>query len=428
MFRKAMASDNATLSLDFSSGTMPTAVTFTRSDSTARATYIDASGYVKTVAAAGDARFDYVGGVAKGLLVEAAATNLCLFGRYCWGGSWGTAAEVHINSVNGTSGTQYVDRIAGPDNGTLSGTSIFKQAGATYVRLTTAETVSALQQYTYSMWVRAGTGGTTNFELAVFNSSTPLTTVGSCNDSGVTITNGSGFGSKFSNIPTDRWVRVSVVFTTVTSQSSVFLTVYPNLYTSAASTNYIWGAQLETGAVASSTIPTSTTSLQRLADDAVIRSTAWTSLYSKPGSIVVEYYRGEYGAGDRSVLAIDTAATKHIHLKHANASAASGIYNSAGTGVATKATGNASGLNKAAFTWSSANPSVIKYALNGNATVVSATSDIGATLGTWMTIGSASTTGVSGSGTWEGYLNNSIKSIKYYSDVLSDADMIAKTT
>jgi hypothetical protein len=421
-------SDDATLSLDFSSGTMPTAVTFTRSDSTARATYIDASGYVKTVAAAGDARFDYVGGVAKGLLVEAAATNLCLNGRYCWGGSWGTAAQIHINSVNGTSGAQYVDRIAGPDNATLSGTSVFKQAGADYVRMNTVETVQASTQYTFSMWVRAGTGGATYFRLAPFNGGSALTTVGSCSDPAVTITNGSGFGSRFSNIPSDRWVRVSVVFTTAAGQTSLLPAVYPNLETSAASTNYIWGAQLELGAQASSTIPTSTASLQRLADDAVIRSTAWTSLYSKPGSIVVEYYRGEYGAGDRSVLAIDTAATKHIHLKHANASAASGIYNSAGTGVATKATGNASGLNKAAFTWSSANPSVIKYALNGNATVVSATSDIGATLGTWMTIGSASTTGVSGSGTWEGYLNNSIKSIKYYSEVLSDADMIAKTT
>lgn len=428
MFRKAMASDDATLSLDFSSGTMPTAVTFTRSDSTARATYIDASGYVKTVAAAGDARFDYVGGVAKGLLVEAAATNLCLNGRYCWGGSWSTAAQIHINSVNGTSGAQYVDRIAGPDNGTLSGTSVFKQAGSTYVRINTVETVQSSTQYTFSMWVRAGTGGATYFRLAPFNGGSALTTVGSCNDAAITINNASGFGSQFSNIPNDRWVRVSVVFTTAAGQTSLLPCVYPNLDTSTASTNYIWGAQLELGAQASSTIPTSTASLQRLADDAVIRSTAWTSLYSKPGSIVVEYYRGEYGAGDRSVLAIDTAATKHIHLKHANASAASGIYNSAGTGVATKATGNASGLNKATFTWSSANPSVIKYALNGNATVVSATSDIGATLGTWMTIGSASTTGVSGSGTWEGYLNNSIKSIKYYSDVLSDADMIAKTT
>jgi hypothetical protein len=193
-------------------------------------------------------------------------------------------------------------------------------------------------------------------------------------------------------------------------------------------TFYVYGFQLESGSSTSSLIHTTTSSLTRLADDAVIRSTAWTGLYSKPGTIVVEYYRGEYGAGDRSVLAIDTAATKHIHLKHANASVASGIFNSAGVGVATKGAGNAAGLNKAAFNWSSANPSSIRYALNGNATVVSGTSDIGATLGTWMTIGSASTTGESGFGTWEGYLNNSIKSVKYYSEVLSDADMIAKTT
>ena len=56
MFRKAMLGDTATLALDFTTGTMPTAVTFTRADSTARATYIDASGYVKTVASAGAAR------------------------------------------------------------------------------------------------------------------------------------------------------------------------------------------------------------------------------------------------------------------------------------------------------------------------------------------------------------------------------------
>lgn len=94
-----------------------------------------------------------------------------------------------------------------------------------------------------------------------------------------------------------------------------------------------------------------------------------------------------------------------------------------------KAAGNASGLNKAAFNWSSANPSSIRYTLNGSATFLSGiSSDIGATLGTWMTIGSASTTGVSGSGTWDGYLNNSIKSVKYYSELLSDAEMIAKTT
>ena len=425
MFRKAMLGDTALLALDFSSGTMPTAVTFTRADSTARATYIDASGYVKTVTAAGDPRFDYTGGVAKGLLIEAGATNLCVQGRYCWGGSWGTAAEVHINSVNGTSGTQYVDRIDGPDNGTLTATSVFKQAGSTYVRMNTSGTVSALQQYTYSMWVRAGTGGATYFQLAPFNGTTPITTVGSCSDSGVTINNTSAFGSTFSNLPSDRWVRVSVVFTTVSNQSTVLLTVYPNLFTSAASTNYIWGAQLETGAVASSTIPTGTASLARLADDAVIRSTAWTSLYAQPGAMVVEFYRGAYGTGDRSILSTDPTATRLWNLKQANASATAQIAYS--TGSATTQTGLTAGLNKVAIAWNAPTPTAsFDLCVNG-ATPTFGGSNVGTTLSTWLTLGSKSTTGVSGSGTWDTYLNNSIKSVKYY-PALTYAEMQAKTT
>ena len=425
MFRKAMLGDTALLALDFSSGTMPTAVTFTRADSTARATYIDASGYVKTVTAAGDPRFDYTGGVAKGLLIEAGATNLCVQGRYCWGGSWGTAAEVHINSVNGTSGTQYVDRIDGPDNGTLTATSVFKQAGSTYVRMNTSGTVSALQQYTYSMWVRAGTGGATYFQLAPFNGTTPITTVGSCSDSGVTINNTSAFGSTFSNLPSDRWVRVSVVFTTVSNQSTVLLTVYPNLFTSAASTNYIWGAQLETGAVASSTIPTGTASLARLADDAVIRSTAWTSLYAQPGAMVVEFYRGAYGTGDRSILSTDPTAARLWNLKQANASATAQIAYS--TGSATTQTGLTAGLNKVAIAWNAPTPTAsFDLCVNG-ATPTFGGSNVGTTLSTWLTLGSKSTTGVSGSGTWDTYLNNSIKSVKYY-PALTYAEMQAKTT
>ena len=425
MFRKAMLGDTATLSLDLSSGTLPTAITFTRADSTARATYIDASGYVKTVTAAGDPRFDYTGGVAKGLLIEAGATNLCLNGRYCWGGSWGTALEIHINSVNGTSGTQYVDRIAGPDNGTLTGTSVFKQAGSTYVRINTSETVSALQQYTYSMWVRAGTGGATYFQLAPFNGGTPLTTVGSCSDSGVGINNTSAFGSTFSNLPSDRWVRVSVVFTTAVGQTSVLLTVYPNLFTTAASTNYIWGAQLETGSVASSSIATTTAALTRLADDAVIRSTAWTSLYAQPGAMVVEFYRGAYGTGDRSIMSTDTTAARHWHLKQANASATAQIAFSTGSPVTQ--TGLIAGLNKVAIAWNAPTPTAsFDMCVNG-ATPTFGGSNVGTTLSTWLTLGSQSTTGVSGTGVWDGYLNNSIKSVKYYTG-LTYAEMQAKTT
>lgn len=424
MFRKAMLGDTALLALDFTTGTMPTAVTFTRADTTARATYIDASGYVKTVTAAGDPRFDYTGGVAKGLLIESAATNLVNQGEYCWTGNWGRSGDISMNSIPGSSGLNPQNRVNGPDGGSGTGTSIYLPTPS-FQRLSQAVTVEASKQYTYSMWLRPGTGGATHFRLATFTpASAWMATVGSCNDSAVTITNISGGGTKFSNLP-DRWVRVSVVFTTDSGQTSVTITAYPNVDTGGPTTNYIWGAQLELGAQASSTIPTTSATLARLADDAVIRSTAWTSLYAQPGAMVVEFYRGAYGTGDRSILSTDPTATRLWNLKQANASATAQIAYS--TGSATTQTGLTAGLNKVAIAWNAPSPTAsFDLCVNG-ATPTFGGSNVGTTLSTWLTLGSKSTTGVSGSGTWDTYLNNSIKSVKYY-PALTYAEMQAKTT
>jgi hypothetical protein len=436
MFRKAMLGDTATLNLDFSSGSLPSAVTFTRADSTARATFINASGYVQTVASAGAARFDYTGGVAKGLLIEAAATNK-IYGSESLAASglavnWQFSEQVTRNSTLVTSprGTDDAVTVNETTANNIHRTGQFGSPGFT-----------AGDVCTFSCWAKVAKSSTprklfVNTTQAMGSSGLfDLTATGTSGTAQATAGTAVNRATSWTKYPND-WYRITVTGNWV-SDSTLRLQI--NRASSSVATDdsftgeadngiIIWGAQFELGNTASSYIITGASSLTRLADDAVIRSTAWTSLYSKPGTIVVEYYRGEYGAGDRSVLAIDTAITKHIHLKHANASAASGIYNSAGLAVITKMTGNAAGLNKAAFNWSSANPSNIKYALNGNALVVGATSDILATLGTWMNIGSSSTTGVSGSGTWEGYLNNSIKSVKYYSELLTDAEMIAKTT
>jgi hypothetical protein len=65
----------ATLALDFmSSGTMPAGVTFSRAST---GTYTDSTGTIQT-AAINAPRWDYVGGVLRGLLIEEARTNLFL--------------------------------------------------------------------------------------------------------------------------------------------------------------------------------------------------------------------------------------------------------------------------------------------------------------------------------------------------------------
>ncbi|MEI6474326.1 MAG: carbohydrate binding domain-containing protein, partial [Planctomycetota bacterium] len=324
MFRKAMLGDTATLSLDFTAGTVPTEVTFTRADSTARATYIDASGYVKTVASAGAARFDYTGGVAKGLLIEAAATNLAPYSNGSTTG-WGTGGNRTPTNNTGD--------ITDPANGNNATKLVLGTAGNYASYATSISGLTGGATYTVSYWIRGPATHSPRMyaQNGTVGDLTPSATTGTYSNTG--------------------WNRLTQTYTLPASTTQVLVYFMSANIATTGETYYVYGFQLETGSTASSLIHTTTSSLTRLADDAVIRSTAWTGLYSKPGTIVVEYYRGEYGAGDRSVLAIDTAATKHIHLKHAPASAASGIYNSAGSGVANKAAGNASGLNKACFSW-----------------------------------------------------------------------------
>jgi hypothetical protein len=394
MMRKALfgSGDTATLSLDFSAGSLPTAVTFTRADSTARATYIDASGYVKTVAAAGDARFDYTGGVAKGLLIEAAATNLARWSENCGNtanGWWSlTGAGSTLNSQTKTS----------PANTSTASEISFGTStnSNTYVYVGT----SALT-YTGSIYLRLVSGNPA-INIRVYNSTTGIATL-----TPITVTS--------------TWARYSVSFTGGASfvefgiQSPHATTVVVD----------VWGAQVELGTQASSFIGNAASQLTRLADDAVIRSTAWTSLYAQPGAMVVEFYRGAYGAGDRSIMSTDTTAALHWHLKQANASATAQIAFSSGSAVTQ--TGLVSGLNKVALAWNAPTPTAsFDLCVNG-ATPTFGGSNVGTTLSTWLTLGSQSTTGVSGTGVWDGYLNNSIKSVKYYS-ALTYAEMQAKTT
>ena len=409
MMRKAMLGDTATLALDFSAGTMPTAVTFTRADSTARATYIDASGYVKTVTAAGDPRFDYTGGVAKGLLVEAAATNITTRSD--------DFAETPADGTNWANSAYTVSLLSTslPTGSTGNARRIVMASGSGSFR-SNSLTVTASTTYTFSFWARNNGGSQARYR--VWNASAGSSIV-DYNDSAnnyVSLIGGA-------NNTSSTWVRISKTFTTPAGCTSIF--VYPSSSDSGTVDLLVWGAQLELGAQASSYISNAGSQLTRLADDAVIRSTAWTSLYAQPGAMVVEFYRGAYGTGDRSIMSTDPTAARHWHLKNANASATAQIAFSTGSPVTQ--TGLTSGLNKVAIAWNAPTPTAsFDLCVNG-ATPTFGGSNVGTTLSTWLTLGSQSTTGVSGSGTWNAYLNNSIKSVKYY-PALTYAEMIAKTT
>jgi hypothetical protein len=412
MFRKAMLGDTALLALDFTAGTVPTAVTFTRADSTARATFIDASGYVKTVAAAGDARFDYTGGVGKGLLIEAAATNLC------------RRTNDFADGTTVSDGTQWAGSgynfatlsTTLPDGSTGSARRIVDISANSGSMRSTGETVVASTVYTFSFWARNNGGSQARYRVWNANAGSSIVDYLSAGSNYVSSIGGA-------NNVSSTWVRISVTFTTPVGCTLIY--VYPSSSDTGTVDLLVWGAQLELGSSASSYVSTTSAARTRLADDVVIRSTAWTSLYAQPGAMVVEFYRGAYGVGDRSIMSTDPTAARHWHLKQTNASATAQIAFSTGSPVTQ--TGLVSGLNKVAIAWNAPTPTAsFDLCVNG-ATPTFGGSNVGTTLSTWLTLGSQSTTGVSGSGTWDGYLNNSIKSVKYYS-ALTYAEMQAKTT
>ena len=437
MFRKAMLGDTATLALDFSAGTLPTAVTFTRADSTARATFIDASGYVKTVASAGAARFDYTGGVAKGLLIEAAATNLFSYSEDFSNGSYiSSNITISTNAAEAPNGTNTADHLL--ETGVTSTRFIAKDSGAPGTS-TEIRTFSVYVKVLGRQWVSLCAGNTSGgpyYRITADLSTGTISSTDLDNDGTwftTTPTNSISpagpAGSGWYRITiTSRWCQYYLICPSDTANPSPSGSYFGLGSAYLGDTNsgvILWGAQLEASSSASSYIPTTTAALTRLADDAVIRSTAWTSLYAQPGAMVVEFYRGAYGAGDRSIMSTDPTAARHWHLKNANASATAQIAYSAGS--ATTQTGLTAGLNKVAIAWNAPTPTAsFDLCVNG-ATPTFGGSNVGTTLSTWLTLGSQSTTGVSGTGVWDGYLNNSIKSVKYY-NALTYAEMQAKTT
>jgi len=424
------AGDGSTLSLDFTTGVLDPRITFTRATGSGiqtGPTYVGSNQLIQ-YATTNQPRFDYdlTTGVAKGLLIETTATNLIVQGQDCWGAAtWGRSNGVNINAVSGSGGTT-VPRIDGPDGGTLTGTSISKDATFTFVRLFNSTAVSGNQQYTYSMYVRAGTGGTTYFRLAPFNGGSALTTVGACSDPSVGIDNASSFGTRFFNLPTDRWVRVWVTFTTAVGQSSLTYTVYPSLDTSAASINYIWGAQLELGPIPSSVILTAASTATRATDTAIIAAGSnFSSWYTggTTGTFVANWYGNAASSTARSVIATNDVSTQHLHLYQTPSALTLRLADFGA--AATVTTGNsltAGAVTKGAFSY---NGTAANLCLNGG-TVASGTLAFSSEP-TWLSIGGPSTNGTSITDT-DVMLNNSIRSLKYWPSVLPNTTLQALTT
>jgi hypothetical protein len=215
--------------------------------------------YIPTTSAINSApRFDHnpTTGESLGLLVEEARTNLSLYSEDFSNVYWTkTDSTITANDSTAPDGTTTADLWTNiPSAGGTINNSITKDATA--------------RTYTVTMWVKGTVslftftldfGGTTNRGRAQFNLAAN-TVVGTTNTGNFT-----GTSASITAYP-DGWARLTMTTTTSTGTTIRFR---PFFGTGGESV-YIWGAQVEEGAFATSYIPTTTATVTRAADVASI--------------------------------------------------------------------------------------------------------------------------------------------------------------
>jgi hypothetical protein len=229
-------------------------------------------------AASGVARFDHnpTTGESLGLLIEEQRVNVVLRSED-FTTTWGlSSATVNSNTI------------IAPD-GTLTGDKLIEAAAAGLEHLIEQQvSITTNQTYTQSIYVKGAE--TTSFALMVVAvGSSATTSIANFNISaGVITTGGIGGGIITSSSATsvgNGWYRCAIVYTLNGTVTSHRMRIYPRqagTYTGDGFSGiYIWGAQLEAGAFATSYIPTVASQVTRSADAATMTGTNFTSWFNQ---------------------------------------------------------------------------------------------------------------------------------------------------
>lgn len=227
---------------------------------------------VLQTAAANVARFDHnpLTGESLGLLIEEQRTNLLAYSEDFSNAAWvKNSCTVSANILTAPDGTITADKLVEDSTNTLH----FLSYVATFVASTT---------YTLSVFAKAGertrlqisgSGSSwASFSTAVFDLST-----------GTVVTNTGAFTSASITLVGNGWYRCTATglsnASPISQQVAQFMLVQSGSTTSYTGNGfsgiYIWGAQLEAGASATSYIPTVAAQVTRNRDTAFLPVTGW---------------------------------------------------------------------------------------------------------------------------------------------------------
>jgi hypothetical protein len=309
--------------------TLDPRITFTRSTT---ATFTGSNGLIQT-AAIDAPRFDYnpTTLASLGLLIEEQRVNLWTYSEQFDNAAWTkTNSSITANTVIAPDGALTGDKI----------TSNISQLG--FVVQSLSQTTGTA--YTVSVYAKAGeynfcqlriTGTVVaSITRAYFNLANGTTTgVANCTASITPAGNG--------------WYRCSITYTTVATA-----TASPRIYGQVNASDtvgdgtsgiYIWGAQLEAGAFATSYIPTVASQVTRAADFASITGTNFSSWYNaSEGTFYADFtpLSSDYLANKNLFLASDNTASNFNGLRYVTSGSRPGLgVTSAGATQANISTG-----------------------------------------------------------------------------------------
>jgi hypothetical protein len=301
------------LALDFTTGVLDPRVTVTRALDTATA--VNSSGYVATVNA-NLPRFDFdsVTLAPRGLLIEETRANLTLNSSNLSAVSWSLLRATNTQN----SGTA-------PDNTNTANLLLDTATSGTHVAIQLFIKAASPIAYSASIFLKAGVRTRGEFRMTDQAGNGTRVTFNLSNGTvGTPTVFGTGFtlGSASVVALRDGWYRV-ILTTTSNSATTLGLETYiandalAISYVGNGSGFFVWGAQLEAGAFATSYIPTVASTVTRNADVVSMTGTNFSSWYNaSEGAFLTKFSFPSIPASQfRYVLAAnDGTATNFIAI------------------------------------------------------------------------------------------------------------------
>lgn len=299
------------MALDFTTASLDARVAITRALDTATRT--NSSGYVEVVNA-NQPRFDYdpITKVCRGLLIEETRANLFIQSENF--PAW-SAATTTATLAAGTSpaGTNTANKLA-PTNGS--------NATLSYVLKGVSKAASAIT-YTFTVYAKAAEYSQVFVMMHGASTANRVVALATLTDGSLSSTGAFGTFTNYvgstENVG-DGWYRIRLTGTTNTD-ATVSARVYPYLSGGTGdgtSGVLVWGAQFETGGFATSYIPTTTTSLTRDADVAVMTGTNFSNWWQSTQGSFAARAIPSIVTGTRPLVQVDDGTANEIIALRAN--------------------------------------------------------------------------------------------------------------